>query len=110
MAIKLIKACKELNIGMSTAVEYLSSLGKEVSAGPFTRIDDDMYLELAKKFNEDVASRLTADAASDVSSCSSKSNTLNLQNFDWEAYEAQHENTSIADTIAKFDSALTSLE
>ena len=61
MAIKLIKACKELNIGMSTAVEFCQKQGKEIATDPNTRIDDDLYLMLAKEFNKDMALKLQAD-------------------------------------------------
>ncbi len=61
MAIKLIKACKELNIGMSTAVEFAAKRGHEIATDPNTRIDDDLYLLLAKEFNKDMALRLEAE-------------------------------------------------
>ena len=61
MAIKLIKACKELNIGMSTAVEFCKKQGKEIATDPNTRIDDDLYLMLAKEFNKDMALKLEAE-------------------------------------------------
>ena len=61
MAIKLIKACKELNIGMSTAVEFCKKQGKEIATDPNTRIEDDLYLLLAKEFNKDMALKLEAE-------------------------------------------------
>ncbi|MCQ2311506.1 MAG: translation initiation factor IF-2 [Paludibacteraceae bacterium] len=61
MATKLIKACKELNIGMSTAVEFCAKQGKEIATDPNTRIDDDLYLLLAKEFNKDMALKLEAE-------------------------------------------------
>ncbi len=61
MAIKLIKACKELNIGMSTAVEFAAKQGKEIATDPNTRIDDDLYLLLAKEFNKDMALKMEAE-------------------------------------------------
>ena len=61
MAIKLIKACKELNIGMSTAIEFCAKQGKEIAVDPNTRIDDDLYLLLAKEFNKDMALKLEAE-------------------------------------------------
>ena len=60
MAIKLIKACKELNIGMSTAVEFCAKQGKEIAMDPNVRIDDDLYLLLANEFNRDMAIKLEA--------------------------------------------------
>ncbi len=61
MAIKLIKACKELNIGMSTAAEFLLKHGKEIAVDPNVRIDDDTYFILAKEFNKDMALKMEAE-------------------------------------------------
>lgn len=61
MAIKLIKACKDLNIGMSTAVEYLQKQGQDISVDPNVRIDDDLYMMLAKEFNKDMALKMEAE-------------------------------------------------
>ncbi|MBQ7697991.1 MAG: translation initiation factor IF-2 [Paludibacteraceae bacterium] len=61
MAQKLIKACKELNIGMATAIEFFQKQGKSVVADPNTRIDDDLYMQLVQAFNKDMAIKLAAD-------------------------------------------------
>ena len=61
MAIKLIKACKELNVGMSTAITFFAKQGKEINPDPNTRIDDELYLMLAKEFNKDMALKLEAE-------------------------------------------------
>ena len=61
MAIKLIKACKELNIGISTLIDFCESIGHPVEADPSISIDDDLYLLLAKNFNKDVAMKLEAE-------------------------------------------------
>ena len=61
MAIKLIKACKELNIGMSTLTAFCEKHGHPIEADPNVRIDDDLYLLLAKEFNKDQAMKIEAD-------------------------------------------------
>ena len=61
MAIKLIKACKELNIGMSTLTAWCEKNGFPIESDPNVRIDDDLYLRLAKEFNKDMAVKLEAD-------------------------------------------------
>ena len=61
MAIKLIKACKELNIGMAHAVEFCKRQGKEIATDPNARIEDDLYLLLAKEFNKDMALKIEAE-------------------------------------------------
>ncbi|MBO4249785.1 MAG: translation initiation factor IF-2 [Paludibacteraceae bacterium] len=61
MAIKLIKACKELNIGMATLTAWCEKQGHPVLSDPNVRIDDDLYLLLAKEFNKDMAVKIEAD-------------------------------------------------
>ena len=61
MAIKLIKACKELNIGMATLTAWCEKNGHSIESDPNVRIDDDLYLLLAKEFNKDMATKIEAD-------------------------------------------------
>ena len=61
MAIKLIKACKELNIGMATLTAWCEKNGHPIASDPNIRIDDDLYLLLAKEFNKDAATKIEAD-------------------------------------------------
>ena len=41
---RLSKVARELNVGISTIVEFLGSQGKEVSANPNTNIDEELYM------------------------------------------------------------------
>ena len=52
MPTKLIKACKDLNVGMSTLVEHCKALGREIAFDPNARIDDETYLMLAREFSK----------------------------------------------------------
>ena len=61
MAVKLIKACKELNVGMYTIVNYCNEKGIYIACDPNARIDDSTYLMLARKFNADIAKRLESE-------------------------------------------------
>ena len=61
MTIKLIKACKELNIGISTAIEYCRKKGIHISSDPNTRIDDDTFQLLSKRFNSDMEMKLESE-------------------------------------------------
>lgn len=60
MAIRLLKACKDLNIGISTAIAFCEKIGKEIAMDVSSRIDDELYLRLAKEFNKDLALKLEA--------------------------------------------------
>ena len=49
----LLKTAKELNIGLSTAVEFLGKKGFSVEARPNTKLTDEMYNVLLKEFQGD---------------------------------------------------------
>lgn len=51
-SIKLIKASKDLSIGISTIVKYLETHGIEVDANPNARISNDAYLFLINEFGK----------------------------------------------------------
>ena len=50
MAIKLIKACKELDISMRSALDFCTQMGTPLPIDPNTRIPDDMYVLMQQKF------------------------------------------------------------
>jgi translation initiation factor IF-2 len=52
-SIKLIKAVKELNIGMGTIVDFLATKGFKVEKQPMAKLDSDMYGALLKEFAVD---------------------------------------------------------
>ncbi|MCC8426800.1 translation initiation factor IF-2 [Mucilaginibacter sp. UR6-11] len=52
-SIKLIKAVKELNIGMGTIVDFLATKGYKVDKQPMAKLDNDMYSALLKEFAVD---------------------------------------------------------
>lgn len=49
----LLKAAKELNIGLNTAVEFLGKKGFSIEARPNTKLTDEMYDVLLKEFQGD---------------------------------------------------------
>src|SRR5690606_26869903 len=52
-SINLLKAAKELNIGIGTAVDFLGKKGFEVDPKPNTKLSADMYAVLLKEFQGD---------------------------------------------------------
>lgn len=52
-SINLLKAAKELNIGIGTAVDFLVKKGFEVESKPNTKLSPDMYGVLLKEFQGD---------------------------------------------------------
>ena len=58
---RLSKVARELNVGISTIVEYLGSQGKEVSSNPNTKIGEDLYLILLQEFQKEKFEKEKAD-------------------------------------------------
>ena len=63
MAIKLIKACKELNIGMTTLTEWCARNGHPVEYDPNFRLSDELFALLAEEFHRDKEVKINADRA-----------------------------------------------
>ena len=61
MAKRLVKIAKELNVGTSTIVEYLSTNGYTVENKPTAKIEDDMYALLLKEFSNSMEEKEKAD-------------------------------------------------
>jgi len=52
-SINLLKAAKELNIGIATAVEFLSKKGFDIESKPNTKLNSEMYNVLLKEYQGD---------------------------------------------------------
>ena len=58
---RLSKVARELNVGISTIVEFLGSQGKEVSSNPNTKIGEDLYMILLKEYQKEKFEKEKAD-------------------------------------------------
>ena len=58
---RLSKVARELNVGISTIVEFLASQGKKVSANPNTKIDEELYMLLLEEFHKEKFEKEKAD-------------------------------------------------
>lgn len=59
--LRLSKVAKELNVGISTIVEYLSKRGIKIETSPNTKIDNDKYEMLLKAFPHDREKKNVSD-------------------------------------------------
>ena len=53
MAIRLNKVTRDLNVGISTVVEFLQKKGFTIEASPNAKITDEQYAVLVKEFSTD---------------------------------------------------------
>ncbi len=61
MSIRLIKVSKDLNVGISSLVEFLQKKGFAVEPNPNTKIDDEQYDLLIVEFGKDKNIKLASD-------------------------------------------------
>ena len=61
MTIRLNKVTRDLNVGISTIVEFLQKKGFTVEANPNTRISEEQYALLTKEFSNDKDLRLKSE-------------------------------------------------
>ena len=53
MAIRLNKVTRDLNVGITTVVEFLQKKGHHIEASPNAKITEEQYAELVKEFSKD---------------------------------------------------------
>ena len=58
---RLSKVARELNVGISTIVEFLSSQNKDVSSNPNTKIGEELYMLLLQEFQKEKFEKEKAD-------------------------------------------------
>ncbi|KAA6351385.1 Translation initiation factor IF-2, partial [termite gut metagenome] len=61
MAIRLNKATRDLNVGITTVVEFLQKKGHAIEASPNTKITEEQYAELVKEFSKDKNLRIESE-------------------------------------------------
>ncbi len=61
MTKRLIKIAKELNVGTSTIVDFLTDKGFEIANRPTSLVTDEMYAELLKEFQNSMVVKEQAD-------------------------------------------------
>jgi translation initiation factor IF-2 len=81
MSIRLSKACKDLNVGMTTAVEFLAKKGHKIVVDPNLKLSDDLHLLLAKEFNKDMALKIESERLSQERQLKEKAATVAIEGY-----------------------------
>jgi translation initiation factor IF-2 len=61
MADRLVKIAKELNVGLSTIVDFLATKGFSIENKPTALVSDEMHAMLLKEFSNSMAEKEKAD-------------------------------------------------
>ena len=91
MSIRLSKACNDLNVGKSTAVEFLAKKGHKITVDPNYKLTDEQHLLLAKEFNKDMALKLESERLSSERHLKEKSTSVGLDGYVQPKHTEKHE-------------------
>jgi translation initiation factor IF-2 len=82
MSIRLNKVTRNLNVGLSTVVEFLQKKGFSTEESPNTKISDEEYELLVKEFNKDKTIKLESEKMSQERHHKEKKETLAVEGYD----------------------------
>ncbi|MGC3978776.1 MAG: translation initiation factor IF-2 [Paludibacteraceae bacterium] len=91
MSIRLSKVIKDLNVGLSTAVDFLAKKGHKVPSDINFKISDEEYLLLAKEFNKDMALKLESERLSQERQSKEKAETVSIEGYEKKQPEKKEE-------------------
>ena len=82
MSIRLIRVSKELNVGVSSLVEFLHKKGVEIEANPNVKIDNEHYNMLVVEFGKDKNIKKTVDKQREEQLHKDKKETVAIEGYD----------------------------
>ncbi|MBP1639999.1 MAG: translation initiation factor [Bacteroidetes bacterium] len=81
-SIRLNKVVKDLNVGLSTAVEFLRKKGYAVEENPNFKISDDQYLILVKEFSNDKDLKMKSERETQMRLEKEKAQTITAAGYE----------------------------
>ena len=82
MSIRLIRVSKELNVGVSSLVEFLNKKGIEIEANPNVKIENEHYEMLVVEFGKDKKIKKTVDLIREEQLKKDKKETVAIDGYD----------------------------
>ncbi len=82
MSIRLIRVSKELNVGISSLVEFLDKKGIQIEANPNAKIDDEHHEMLLIEFGKDKNIKKTVDKQREKQLSKDKKETVAIEGYD----------------------------
>ncbi|MDR1719387.1 MAG: translation initiation factor IF-2 [Dysgonamonadaceae bacterium] len=84
MAIRLINVSRDLNVGLTTIVEFLSKKGFTIEANPNTKINENEYELLVKEFSKDKNLKIESERFSQERHHKEKKETVVVEGYEKE--------------------------
>ena len=84
-SIRLNKVVKDLNVGLSTAVEFLRKKGHAVEENPNFKISDEQYIILVKEFSNDKDLKMKSEREAQLRLEKEKAQTITVAGYETSA-------------------------
>ncbi len=101
---RLSKIARELNVGISTLVEYLHKQGMKISSDPNAKIEPDVQELLEKQFKKDHEARMEADKVN-LRHIRVKKESVSIEDVHADSHNAEEEESEETSVLIKDHSA-----
>ncbi|MCK4922659.1 MAG: hypothetical protein KAS71_16515, partial [Bacteroidales bacterium] len=98
-AIRLGKAVREFNVGISTIVEFLNKKGHDVEANPNFKLEADVYNLLVQEYSSDLDVKKKSENFS-LKNLRENKDSISLEDLDDEPQKEDEKELLIKDTSA----------
>jgi len=99
MSIRLNKVTRNLNVGLSTVVEFLQKKGFSTEANPNTKISDEEYELLVKEFNKDKNLKIESEKISLERHQKEKKGSVAAEGYDNQTQAVEEIKTEVPEEI-----------
>ncbi len=99
MTIRLNKVTRDLNVGLSTVVEFLQKKGYDIESNPNTKITEEEYELLVKEFSTDKSLRMESDRFTQQRQTKERKSSVSIEGYQFEKDKEAQKKENVIKTV-----------
>lgn len=99
MTIRLNKVTRDLNVGLSTVVEFLQKKGYDIESNPNTKITEEEYELLVKEFSTDKSLRMESDRFTQQRQTKERKSSVSIEGYQFEKDKEKQKKENVIKTV-----------
>lgn len=99
MTIRLNKVTRDLNVGLSTVVEFLQKKGYDIESNPNTKITEEEYELLVKEFSTDKSLRMESDRFTQQRQTKERKSSVSIEGYQPEKDKEKQKKDNVIKTV-----------
>ena len=99
MTIRLNKVTRDLNVGLSTVVEFLQKKGYDIESNPNTKITEEEYGLLVKEFSTDKSLRMESDRFTQQRQTKERKSSVSIEGYQFEKDKEKQKKENVIKTV-----------